>query len=85
MINPLYRMTPKAYLAFKLRVFSFKRSNRVWDDLTDFVRKQAIMNGLEDGIPCLIFDKGGHCITVAELAKKSIDPAVMDSDEKKLL
>lgn len=65
--DPAYRLSAKGFLLMEIQ--KGHGIETIWDNLTEFVRKQALENGMKpDGIPCLVLVDGGHCIT-AEKSK----------------
>lgn len=60
-----YRLTPRGFL----RVLT--GSDEVWVKLNIFIEQQCTQNGMNEGIPCLIFEGGGHCVTVEKMEDNS--------------
>lgn len=57
-----FTLSVKGFLAVETGHFS--DIDRIWRNLENFVARQAAKNGMTDGVPCLVFADGGHCITV---------------------
>ncbi len=63
-----YRLSAKGWI----RVFLMNNQNPdpefFWSELTHFVSNQAKQDGL-NGVPCLVLEGGGHCLTVNAIPK----------------
>ena len=62
MDDEVYRISAKGFLAVTARCYG--DIDRIWKALEEFVKKEAMREGWTDGVPCLVFDGGGACITV---------------------
>lgn len=60
-----YTLTPKGFLEAKTG------NAELWDELQEFVLRQAREKGGEGNLPALIFDAGGVCLTANPLPKPS--------------
>lgn len=56
-----FRITPKGWLGVKTGLLNV---DPLWNELIEFVSKQADANGMTDGVPCLVLADGGHCVRV---------------------
>lgn len=63
-----YEITPKGWLMMKTGLPAHYICD-VWDEFGEFVKKRAMDRGAPDGIPCLVFQNGGVCITVVKEEK----------------
>ena len=58
-----YRITPKGWLTVRTNS-SVEEMEKFWEEFTAFVASQAKQDEWPDGVPCLIMEGGGFCITV---------------------
>jgi hypothetical protein len=61
-----YFVTPKAYLAILANIDDFDGMDKLWNEFISFVLERAKHDGYIEGIPCLVLEGGGRCITVSK-------------------
>lgn len=79
------RITLKGWLAMRaMKCQTLDDAIALWDDLTEEVRRVAMLNGQQDGIPALVLNDKGDAITLVQNtidysdSPEAITQAIMD-------